>query len=114
MTCIIHGLTQELDSVVWKRGSEDITSLSNVYSNYVFSEGSLEQNTQTTTLTVIDAGHTNTDYVCVVTSNEHRKINIKTIVKLEIFSEYFILYSTFSILTFSYNSKFYILILSIT
>ena len=88
LTCIVTGLTQSLDAVVWKKGSDDVTTLSDYSSNYLLSEGSLVVNSQTTTLKVIDAGDTDTDYVCVVTSHEHGETNTETSVKLETFSEF--------------------------
>ena len=84
LTCIVTGLTQILDAVVWKKDTVDVTSLS----DYVFSEGSLLGNSQTTTLKVNDVGNTDTDYVCVVTSDEYGETEKETIVKLETFSEF--------------------------
>ena len=88
LTCIVTGLTQTLDAVVWKKGSDDVTTLSDYSSNYILSKGSLIGNSQTTTLKVNDVGNTDTDYVCVVNSNEHGEIDTETSVKLETFSEF--------------------------
>ena len=82
------GLTQSLEAVVWKKGADDVTTLPDYYSNYVFSEGSLVGNSQTTTLKVNDVGNADTDYVCVVTSDEYGETEKETIVKLETFSEF--------------------------
>ena len=84
LTCIVNGLTKSLEAVVWKKGADDVTTLS----DYVFSEGSLVGNSQTTTLKVNDVGNTDTDYVCVVTSDEYGETEKETIVKLETFSEF--------------------------
>ena len=88
LTCIVTGLTQILDAVVWKKDTVDVTSLPDYSSNYVLSEGSLVGNSQTTTLKVNDVGNTDTDYVCVVTSNEYGEIEKETIVKLVTLSEF--------------------------
>ena len=88
LTCIVNGLTQSLDAVVWKKDNVGVTTLSDYSSNYVLSEGSLVGNSQTTTLKVNDVGNTDTDYVCVVTSDEYGETEKETIVKLETFSEF--------------------------
>ena len=88
LTCIVTGLTKSLEAVVWKKGAVDVTTLPDYSSNYVLSEGSLVGNSQTTTLKVNDVGNTDTEYVCVVTSDEYLETEKETIVKLEIFSEF--------------------------
>ena len=88
LTCIVNGLTQSLDAVVWKKDNVDVTTLSDYSSNYVLFKESIVGNSQTTTLKVIDAGLTDIDYACVVTSDEHGETNKETIVKLETFSEF--------------------------
>ena len=87
------GLTLALDSVGWQKGADDVTTLSDYDTNYVLSKGSLEGNSQTTTLEIIDAGVTDTDYFCVVTSNEHGETGKETTVKLDTFRKFF--YSSF-------------------
>ena len=89
LTCILNGLTQSLDAVLWKKDNVDVTTLSDYSSNYVLSKGSVVGNSQTTTLKIIDAGLTDTDYACVVTSDEHGERNKETSVKLETFGEIF-------------------------
>ena len=64
-----------------KKDNVDITTLSDYSSNYVLSKGSVVGISQTTTLKVIDAGLTDTDYACVVTSDEHGEMNKETSVK---------------------------------
>ena len=93
LTCIVTGLTLAFDSVGWKKGAEYVTTLSDYDTNYVLSKGSLEGNSQTTTLEVIDAGVTDTDYFCVFTSNEHGETSKETSVKLDTFRKFF--YSSF-------------------
>ena len=108
MTCIVTGLTLALDYVGWKKGADDVTTLSDYGTNYVLLEGNLEGNSQTTTLEVIDAGVTDTDYFCVFTSNEHGETSKETSVKLDTFRKFFIV--QFKIIKFLYDSQFYILI----
>ena len=93
MTCIVTGLILALDSVGWKKGADDVTTLSDYDTNYVLLQGNLEGNTQTTTLEIIDAGVTDTDYFCIVTSNEHGETSKETSVKLDTFRKFF--YSSF-------------------
>ena len=88
LTCIVTGLTRSLDAVVWKKGAENVTTLPDYSSNYILSKGSVVGNSQTTTLQVNDVGDTDTDYVCVVTSDEYGETEKETIVKLETFSEF--------------------------
>ena len=88
LSCIVNGLTQSLDAVVWKKDNVDVTTLSDYSTNYVLTKGSVVGNSQATTLKVIDAGLTDTDYVCVVTSDEHGETNKERNVKLETFGEF--------------------------
>ena len=88
LTCIVTGLTQSLEAVVWKKDTVDITTLSDYSSNYILSKGSVVGNSQTTTLKVNDVGNADTDYVCVITSDEYGETEKKTIVKLGTFSEF--------------------------
>ena len=88
LTCIVNGLTQSLDAVAWKKGTDDVTTLSDYSFNYLLSKASVIGNSQTTTLKVIDAGLSDTDYYCVVTSVENGETNKETKVKLETFSEF--------------------------
>ena len=84
----MNGLTRALDSVAWNKGAVDVTTLPDYSSNYVLSDGNLVGTSQTISLQVIDAGLTDTDYFCVVTSNEHGQTNMETSVRLETFSEF--------------------------
>ena len=93
ISCIISGITQQLDSVVWRKDGTDVTTLPG--SNYVLSPGTYDSNSQTTTLTVKAAANTaDTIYSCGVTSNEFDVINQETPVSLEVFGKswhYFLL-----------------------
>ena len=88
ISCIISGITQKLDAVVWRKDGTDVTSLSG--SNYVVSAGTYGSNSQTTTLTVKAAANTaDLTYTCVITSNEHQETNKATSVKLNVFCKFF-------------------------
>ena len=87
ISCIISGITQQLDAVVWTKDGTDVTTLSG--SNYVVSSGTYDSNSQTTTLTVKAAANTaDSTYTCVITSQEHQETNKPTTVNLNVFSKY--------------------------
>ena len=86
ISCIISGITQKLDAVVWRKDGTDVTSLSG--SNYIVSAGTYGSNSQTTTLTVKAAANTaDSTYTCAITSNEHQEINKPTTVRLNVFGK---------------------------
>ena len=86
VSCVVTGITQQLEAVVWRKGGNDVTSLSG--SNYVVSEGTYGSNSQTTTLTVNAAANTaDTTYTCFVTSNEWLITDRQTNVILNVFCE---------------------------
>ena len=90
ISCTVTGLTKALDSVTWKRTSDNLDVTTGV-EGYTSVEGSFtsDTNSQTTTLTVggpqNDADAT---YECLVESNEHGKTAETTTVHLKVFSEY--------------------------
>ena len=84
ISCVISGITQQLESVVWTKDGTDVTALSG--SNYVVSAGVYGSNSQTTTLTVKAAANTaDSTYTCVITSDEWRVSNKETNVILNVF-----------------------------
>ena len=84
VSCVVTGITQQLDAVVWRKSGTDVTSLSG--SNYVVSAGTYGSNSQTTTLTVKAAANTaDTTYTCAITSNEWLLANRDTTVSLDVF-----------------------------
>ena len=86
ISCIITGITKNLDSVIWKKSGTDVTALSG--SNYVVSAGTYGSNSQTTTLTVkADANTADSTYTCAITSNEWLETNKETTVILNVFCE---------------------------
>ena len=84
VSCVISGITQQLDSVVWKKDEKDVRTFSG--GNYIVSTGTYSSNSQTTTLTV-KAGVNTADstYSCVITSNEHQETDKATAVTLNVF-----------------------------
>ena len=89
LSCVVNGLTQVLDSVVWKKDDVDVKTLTDFNSNYSLVDGNLNGNSQTTTLQITDVGKTDADYKCVVTSDEHGETDYETIVDMDVFSELF-------------------------
>ena len=86
LSCIITGITKQLDSVSWTKSGTDVTTLTEDNS-YVVSAGTYGSNSQTTTLTVKAAVNTaDSTYTCVVTSEEHEEINKETPVALNVYS----------------------------
>ena len=86
VSCVVTGITQQLDAVVWRKGGTDVTTLSG--SNYVVSAGTYGSNSQTTTLAVKAAANTaDSTYTCFVTSNEWLITDRQTNVILNVFCE---------------------------
>ena len=84
VSCVITGITQQLDSVVWRKDGSDVTTLSE--DNYVVSAGTYSSNSQTTTLTVKAAVNTaDSTYTCAITSDEWLVTNRQTDVILDVF-----------------------------
>ena len=87
ISCIVRGITQQLDAVVWTKDGTDVTTLSG--SNYVVSPGTYDSNSQTTTLTVKAAANTaDSTYTCVIDSEEHNVANKETVVILNVFGKH--------------------------
>ena len=87
ISCIITGITKQLDTVVWTKSGTDVTTLSEDNS-YVVSAGTYGSNSQTTTLIVKAAVNTaDSTYTCVITSNEWQVSNRLTSVVLNVFGE---------------------------
>jgi len=86
ISCTVTGLTEELGLTKWTTSEDvDVTSLE----GYTVVPGSLEVDTQTTTLTVpADKNNNNATYWCVITSTEHGVTEQKTEVSSKVFSKY--------------------------
>ena len=87
ISCVISGITRQLDAVVWRKDGNDVTTLSG--SNYAVSAGTYGSNSQTTTLTVKAAANTaDSTYTCAITSDEWLVTDRQTDVFLNVFGEY--------------------------
>ena len=85
ISCVVTGITKELDAVIWNKDGTDVTSLPG--SNYVVSPGTYDSISQTTTLTVKAAANTaDSTYTCVITSDEWQETLKETTVALNVFS----------------------------
>ena len=92
ISCIVNGITRELDAVVWTIDGTDVTTVPG--SNYIVSPGTYDSNSQTTTLTVKAAANTaDSTYTCVITSDEWLVTDELTDVILNVFGEYCLLKS---------------------
>ena len=92
VSCVISGITRQLDSVVWTKDGTDVTTL--LGTNYVVSPGTYNSNSQTTTLTVKAAANTaDTTYTCVITSDEWIVSDKQTNVILNVFGKKYLLYA---------------------
>ena len=87
ISCIISGITRQLNSVLWTKGGTDVTTVTEDNS-YVVSAGTYGSNSQTTTLTVKAAVNTaDSTYTCVITSNEWQVTDRQTSVALDVFGK---------------------------
>ena len=86
ISCIVNGITRQLDTVTWTKS--DGSLITSGQDGLTVDPGIFSGSSQTTTLTV--AGPQNnqdTTYYCVVTSNELGITDKSTAVNLEVFSE---------------------------
>ena len=88
ISCIVTGITKQLNSISWTKDGTDVSTLSG--SNYVVSAGTYDSNSQTTTLTVKAAANiADSTYTCVITSIEYEETNKETPVALNVFGKIF-------------------------
>ena len=90
ISCVITGLTKELDEVVWEKPNSGGV-INHGTDGYEIDEGTYDNATlsQTTVLTVpADKNTADSIYTCVVTSLEHAKVSDKVDVFLFIFSKF--------------------------
>ena len=84
ISCIVTGISQQLNTIVWTKEGNDVTTLSD--SSYITTPGIYSSNSQTTTLTVKAAANTaDSTYTCVIASDEWLVNNLETTVTLEVF-----------------------------
>ena len=94
ISCVVNGLTKQLDAVVWKNSDGPITHGTDVVNDYQIEEGSHGSNSQTTVLTIPAIKNTaDAVYTCVIQSEEHGKTSgaeEEKTVNSNVFSEYLI------------------------
>ena len=84
ISCTVNGLTKALDEVKWT--DSDGTQITQ---SFFIENGDLIGNTQTTVLTVPAVLNTQDNtFSCLITSNEHTKVDDSTSVSLKVFSKY--------------------------
>ena len=110
ISCVVSGITRQLDFVIWRKDGTDVTSLS--ADNYVVSAGTYGSNSQTTTLTVKAAANiADSTYTCVITSNEWLVTNRQTDVILNVFGKDMIFVSSYVLrfdnITFPFHASKY-------
>lgn len=89
ISCVVSGITQQLDRVVWTKDGTDVTTLPG--NDYEVSEGTFTTitNSQTTTLIVRAAANTaDATYTCVITSDENLIQDRGTFVSLDVFCKF--------------------------
>ena len=94
ISCVVNGLTRQLDAVVWKNSDGAITHGTDAANDYQIEEGSHGSNSQTTVLTIPATKNTaDAVYTCVIQSEEHGKTSgseEEKTVNSNVFSEYLI------------------------
>ncbi|KAL5247349.1 hypothetical protein ACHWQZ_G019273 [Mnemiopsis leidyi] len=85
ISCTVSGLTKALDDVKWTKS--DDTPITSGEDDFVITDGTLSDNSQTTILTVSGFANTiDTTYKCHITSTEHGKTDDSTSVSLKVFT----------------------------
>ena len=89
ISCIVTGLTRQLDGVKWTKSDNSI--IESGQDDFIIVEGEFDisNSSQTTTLNVPAAhNYHDTTYKCLITSVEHGVTDKSTIVNLKTFSEF--------------------------
>ena len=90
ISCVVTGLTQELDSVSWTNSTGSALS----GDDYVIDDGSYDSGSQTTTLTVIARVTSDSTFSCVVTSSEWDYTDTTTSVTLNVYGKIYFGFAT--------------------
>ena len=86
ISCIVAGLTRQLDEVKWTKS--DNTAITSGQDGYAIDVGTFSSGSQTTTLTVAaDQNTQDSTFNCVITSNEHSVTDKSSPVNLIVFSK---------------------------
>jgi hypothetical protein len=90
ISCVVSGLTKELDDVGWEKPNSGGTIAHNNNEGYKIEVGTYQKlsNSQTTILTIpTSENKADAVFTCVITSNEHKKTADKTTVNSNVFSK---------------------------
>ena len=90
ISCVVTGLTKNLDAVTWEKPDSG-GAITDGTDGYQIDVGTYqdESNSQTTILTIPDTSNVaDAVFACVITSNEHGKLDEKTAVNSNVFSKY--------------------------
>ena len=85
ISCVVNGLTAALTDVKWKNANGILVTDASISANHEPLAGSLDGNSQTTTLKVLATTATDTTYTCVIASAEWAKTDVETAVSLGVF-----------------------------
>jgi hypothetical protein len=94
VSCVVKGLTKQLDAVEWEKPNSGGKITNNV-DDYKIEVGTYQKSShsQTTILTIPPAANgADAVYTCIVTSDEHKKTGHKTSVNSNVFSEHYMIY----------------------
>ena len=89
ISCVISGLTKQLDTFLWEKPS-DAGAITHDVDGYEIDKGSYNSGSysQTTVLTIpADKNTADSVYTCVITSNEHAVSAARTDVHSNVFSK---------------------------
>lgn len=82
ISCVITGITRQLDNISWKKADGNAVA----GDNYEVKAGTYDSNSQTTTLTVKAAANTvDSLYTCSITSSEWEVSDRESTVVLDVF-----------------------------
>ena len=87
VSCVVTGLTEELDKVEWKKASDDSTITSDDGEGFSIETGTFDDIDSQTTILTVPESQTNEDkvYKCVITPNGDDVTAKTTAVNLKVF-----------------------------
>ena len=101
ISCVITGLTRELDEVVWEKPNSGGV-INHGTDGYEIDEGTYDNETLSqTTVLIIPADKNTADsvYTCVISSNEHQIFQDRTDAPLSVYSKFFFYSTIIKVLT---------------
>jgi hypothetical protein len=90
ISCVVAGLTKQLDDVAWEKPNSGGTITNNNNEGYKIEVGTYQESSHSqTTILTIPTTENGADavFTCVITSNEHKKTDDKTNVNSNVFSK---------------------------